>query len=116
MDSLRYGPSAYAVSTLTAAPLLSGTRGKDPAKDAKGGLLREIGRAGIILIKDFTSMLSMNRDAQREIFAALRELFDGRWTRRLGVDGGQELSWEGKVAIVAACTTSIDERSNSIAA
>jgi len=31
-----------------------------------------------------------------EVLAALRELFDGAWTRHLGADGGKPLSWNGK--------------------
>jgi hypothetical protein len=50
----------HAVSTLTKASLLSGTAKKEQAKDSKGGLLNEIGEFGIIVIKDFTSILSLH--------------------------------------------------------
>src|SRR5262249_3454596 len=57
-------PHVRCTSTLTESALLSGTAKKDKAKSAKGGLLREIGDFGILALKDFTSILSMNRDTR----------------------------------------------------
>jgi hypothetical protein len=39
----------------------------------------------------------------------LREIYDGAWTRHLGVDGGKELSWKGKLGLVFAATESLDD-------
>jgi DNA-binding HxlR family transcriptional regulator len=105
LTALRY---VWMVATLTEAALLSGTSQKEKTSDATGGLLKELGRFGIILCKDFTSVLSMHRDARGAVLAALREVFDGSWTRRLGVDGGRTLSWQGKVGLLAGCTDAID--------
>src|SRR6266550_1514484 len=74
---------------------------------AKGGLLREIGDFGILLCKDLGSVLSMNRDARAAVLAALREVFDGSWTRHVGTGGGRTLHWRGKVGLVAGCTPTI---------
>lgn len=97
-----------AAATLTEAALLSGTPKRDQASGAKGGLLREIGTFGIIVLKDFGSVLSMNRDTRGALLAALREVYDGSWTRHVGTDGGRVLSWEGKLALIAGCTPAID--------
>src|SRR5213076_55141 len=78
------------------------------ASDAKGGLLRSIGGFGIIAAKDFGSVLNMNRDARAAVLAALREIYDGAWTRHVGTDGGRTLTWAGKVGLVAGCTPTID--------
>jgi hypothetical protein len=94
--------------TLTEASLLSGSAQKDKAKDARGGLLREIGDFGIVVAKDFGSILSLNRDARSQLLAALREVFDGSWTRLVGTDGGRTLHWEGKIGFIGGCTQSID--------
>lgn len=99
----------HAAATLTEAALLSGTAKNETAKDAKGGLLRSIGSSGIIVCKDFGSILSMNRDARALVLAALREVYDGSWTRHVGTDGGRTLHWEGKVTLVAGCTPAIDQ-------
>lgn len=101
-------PDVYPAATLTEASLLSGTPGKDRAKDSKGGLLREIGDFGILVLKDFGSILSMNRDARAGVLAALREVYDGAWTRHVGTDGGRTLTWSGKVGLIAGCTPAID--------
>lgn len=101
-------PDAYPAATLTEAALLSGTPKREKANEAKGGLLRTIGDHGIIVCKDFGSVLSMNRDARSLLLAALREVYDGAWTRHIGTDGGRTLSWAGKVGLVGGCTPTID--------
>jgi len=88
-------------STLTEAALLSGTASRDKAKESSGGLLRLIGDFGILLCKDFTSVLSMNRDSRAAVLAALREIYDGAWDRHIGTDGGKTLSWKGKLGLIA---------------
>lgn len=99
----------YKVSTMTESALLSGSPRRDHHPDATGGLLAEIGQSpSVIVCKDFGSVLSMGRDQRAAVFAALREVADGEWTRRLGVDGGRTLSWHGKVAIIAGVTASLD--------
>ncbi len=45
------------------------------------------------------------------MLAALREVYDGDWTRHVGTDGGRTLHWSGKVGLVAGCTPTIDRHS-----
>jgi hypothetical protein len=101
-------PAMHIAATLTEASLLSGTRKSERSPEAKGGLLRQIGSFSFLVLKDFTSILSMNRDIRTGLLAALREIYDGSWTRHVGVDGGLELSWRGKLAVIAGCTGTID--------
>lgn len=101
-------PDVYPTATLTEAALLSGTPQKERASSARGGLLCELGDFGVLLNKDFGSVLSMNREARAQTLAALREVYDGSWTRRLGTDGGKTLNWQGKAGLIAACTPTID--------
>jgi hypothetical protein len=101
-------PDVYLAATLTEAGLLSGSPKRERGKGATGGLLRQIGEFGVLLHKDFGSVLSMHRDARSQILAALREVYDGSWTRRLGVDGGRTLHWEGKAGFIAGCTPTVD--------
>lgn len=98
----------YPAATLTEPSLLSGVPKKEHTADAKGGLLREIGDFGIIVLKDFGSILSMNRDGRAAVLAALREIYDGSWTRHVGTSGGRTLHWQGKVGLIAGCTPTID--------
>jgi hypothetical protein len=101
-------PKVVQAATLTPAGLLSGTPKKQHVKGAMGGMLRQIGEFGIIALKDFGSILSMRPDAKAETLAALREIYDGSWTRILGTDGGQMLSWRGKVGLIFCSTGVID--------
>jgi hypothetical protein len=97
------------------AALLSATPRKDRAEHAHGGLLRRIGGKGILVLKDFTTVLEMDRTARGQVLAALREIYDGRWDREVGTDGGQTLTWTGKCGFIAGCTGAID-RAHSVTA
>jgi DNA-binding transcriptional ArsR family regulator len=95
--------------------LLSATSEKERATDATGGLLRRIGPAGTLVLKDFTTILSMNRDMRAAVLAALREIYDGRWTRNVGTDGGRTLEWAGRLTLIGATTTAYDTHHGVIA-
>lgn len=95
--------------------LLSATAKKDRASDATGGLLRKLGKRGVLVVKDFTSILSMNPTVQAEVLGALREVYDGRWSREVGVDGGRTLLWEGRLGLVGAVTSAWDKHYGVIA-
>lgn len=100
---------AIIVSTITGeAALLSGTSEKEKAADATGGLLRKLGKGGILVIKDVTSIISMSRDSRAEVLAALREIYDGQWSREVGTDGGRTLTWKGRIVVIGAVTTAWD--------
>ena len=98
-------------------PAVSGTPLKDRAKDATGGLLPRSSASGssLLVIKDVTSILSMNRDTRALVLAALREIHDGRWTRNIGADGGRTLEWRGRLVVIGACTTAWDAAHQVIA-
>src|SRR5690606_32857626 len=97
------------VSTITGeAALLSGTPQKERAPDATGGLLGKVGAEGLLVVKDVTTIISMSRESRAQVLAALRETYDGRWSREIGTDGGRTLTWEGKLVVIGAVTTAWD--------
>lgn len=108
-------PDVHPAGTLTEASLLSGTPRKDHGAGSKGGLLRAIGERGILLCKDFGSIFSLNRDAAAGIMAALREIFDGAWTRHVGTDGGKTLEWKGRLGLIGGCTPTLDRQHSVMA-
>jgi hypothetical protein len=63
----------------------------------------------LLVIKDFTSILSADRNVRNTVLAALREIHDGEWERNVGFAGGRTLSWTGRIVVVAACTTAWDK-------
>ena len=89
---------------------LSGISMKEQSEGASGSLLWSIGDDGMILCKDFGSVLSMHRDARSEVLAALRDIYDGNWTRHLGTDGAKTLSWSGKCGIIGGYAQHIDRQ------
>ena len=103
------GAGAHVTSTITSeGALLSATAKKEKAKDATGGLLRKIGDSGVLVVKDVTSVLSMGREMRGQVLAALREVYDGRWERNVGTDGGRTLTWQGRIVLIGAVTTAWD--------
>jgi hypothetical protein len=66
LNSTSLPPYVAQLATLTPAGLLSGTPKKQRAKDASGGVLRQIDKFGILCLKDFGSVLSMRPDAKAE--------------------------------------------------
>jgi Bifunctional DNA primase/polymerase, N-terminal len=101
-------PHTELVGTLSVAGLLSGTPRRQRAAGARGGLLQKIGAHGFLVLKDFGSILSLRPDTKMELLAALREIYDGKWTRVIGADGGKVLTWSGKVGLLFGCTRAFD--------
>lgn len=60
----------------------------------------------ILLLKDFTTVLSMNRDKRAAILAQLREIYDGKYDKVWGT--GKELHWRGRLGFIAGVTNAID--------
>ncbi len=90
------------------ASFLSATSHRERAKHATGGLLREVGTHGGLILNDFTSILCKSADKISSIMAVLRESYSGRWTRHVGTEGGYSLGWTGKLAVFAGVTNKID--------
>ena len=107
-------PYIVKAATITEAALLSGTASRERTANATGGLLRMVGDFGVLLCKDFTSVLSQNRDTAMQAMAALREVYDGSWDRPIGTDGGRVLSWSGKCGLVGGVTPSFDRYSGIV--
>jgi hypothetical protein len=110
------GAGALVSSTIASeGALLSGSTRKQRVKDATGGLLRKLGDHGLLVLKDVTSILSADRNTRAGVLAALREIYDGRWERNVGVDGGRTLTWTGRLTIVGAGTSIWDSHHAVIA-
>jgi phage/plasmid primase-like uncharacterized protein len=108
---------AHVTSTISSeGALLSASPRREHGKDATGGLLRKIGDRGLLVIKDVTSILSAHRDLRSAVLAAMREIYDGRWERNVGTDGGKTLTWEGRIGAIGAVTTAWDQAHGVISA
>ncbi len=60
---------------------------------------------GILMFKDFTSLLSKRRETRDEIMGQMRHVYDGEYEKRTGT--GDEIKWKGKIGAIAASTTAV---------
>jgi len=110
-------PSARIVSTIASpAALLSGTFRKDAPPGGSGGLLRELGLNGILLMTDMAGMLALPAISLQQVLAAFRDIYGGRWVRPIAGGGGRRLIWGpqkagepfGHLTFLGAATPAID--------
>jgi hypothetical protein len=96
-------PDAYLLSKLTPQTFLSGLKG-----NPRASLLRRLeeDKQSFVVMKDFTSILSMNRDAQRELLADMREIYDGEFSKDFG--SGASERWEGRLGLLVGVTQVMD--------
>jgi hypothetical protein len=95
LDAVRSLPETFEVDTFTEAGLLSG------ASDRTPGVLIEMGSYGILVFPDLTVLIEKGAN-----LGALRRVYDGALTRRLGSRGGA-IEWEGKAGFLGAITEGI---------
>ena len=95
--------------------LLSGTKQKERAADATGGLLKDLPRdntgtaRGCLLMFDFARMvLSGDMNSGKALLGAIGMIHDQHYQREVGTDGGKILSFNGRVGWIGATTESID--------
>ena len=108
LNSIAGLKDVHPAAVLTEGALLSGTPQKELESGTRGGLLRAIGGFGILLVKDFGSVISLNKDTRGQVLAGLREIYDGSWTRHVGTGGGRTLHWSGKCGFLGGATAAID--------
>ena len=94
---------AYFISNITPSTLVSGQVVK--CKRPEPSLLPKLNDK-LVIMKDFTTILSMRSEQQQEILAQLREAYDGKYTKIFG--NGKEITWEGRFGLVGACTPVYD--------
>ena len=102
----------YRPDDFTIAGLLTKRR-----NGALGGVLGDIDRAGgvgILVVKDFSTVLAQGPTHRAGMFSMLRRLYDGEVERALGSDGGTQLHFKGKVGLLGATTDAIDQVSDEI--
>lgn len=93
---------AHFVSTLTENALLSGM-GTGDGKEKS--LIHKMGKTPLMVMKDFTSILSLKEELKTKILADLREIYDGKISKATG--NGKDTKWEGKLTFVGAVTDAI---------
>lgn len=94
-------PFVHQVSNLTENTLLSGMK----SSSGETSLLKKIGSNGMIVMKDYTTILSMRSERKEMVEAQMREVFDGYMTKKTG--NGNDPEWRGKINFIGAVTEEI---------
>lgn len=102
LSSLSRSPLVESTTSLTPHSLVSGAHnfnGQDPS------LLPKL-NGRILVIKDFTTILSMHYSSRDEIFGVLRDAYDGRTEKTFGT--GLKRSYVSHFGIIAGVTSAIE--------
>ena len=100
----------YATSTLTAPSLISGASLQGTSDPSLIPRLND----KVLVVKDFTSILSLPDREQKEIFGILRDAYDGRCGKSFG--NGIERFYTSRFTILAATTPRIYDLADQHAA
>jgi hypothetical protein len=82
------------ISEITAKTFVSGDK-------KYKGLLDEM-QNGVLLFKDFTTVLQLDANTRSEILQQLREIWDGNYVKVWGT--GKRVEWNGKITFLAGTT------------
>ena len=112
----RHVPAVFELSELTDKTLASGYDPDDKKPSVAHGqepsLLARLDRQ-ILVFKDFTTILEMQREKRQAVLAQLREIYDGSYVKVWGT--GKELRWEGRLGFIAGVTPIIDKHHRAMA-
>jgi hypothetical protein len=92
----------YPISNMTENTFLSGMRSVDGKETS---LLKRIGKKGVIVMKDYTSILAMRSEKRDIISSQMREIYDGHIVKETG--NGLNPEWRGKINFIGGVTDSI---------
>jgi DNA-binding MarR family transcriptional regulator len=92
----------YPISDLTEQTFISGDR-----QNKKASLLLRLPERVVLVLKDFTTVLSMHPDKRGSILSQLREIYDGHYKKDFGT--GETKEWHGKLGFIAGVTSVIDK-------
>ena len=109
LRSFTGSPLIETVTTLTPPALISGAQmmgGRDPS------LIPKLD-GKVLIVKDFTTILSMHPTARDEIFGILRDAYDGRIEKRLG--NGVHRVYESSFGVIGGVTHIIETFNQSAA-
>jgi hypothetical protein len=113
LECLEYLPAIQPVGHLSEPALMSGSPRDYTGPAANGGLLMGPGEFRVMVQSDHSSTLALPHAAQEALYAALRDVYDGKRVKATGADGGSTISWEGKRGVLIGATPRID-RSHTV--
>lgn len=101
LDGIR---GARIISKLTPRTLLSGSK---PKSGGDPSLLNKLGKRPFLVVKELSTLLQSDPHSRGEIFAQLREVWDGYLVQTFGNDVIR--TWKGKAVLIAGITPQVDK-------
>lgn len=99
-------PDVYPLDSLTPNTFLSGKEKTDP----NASLLKRLPHGALVVMRDFSTVLSMPHEKRAEILSQLRKIYDGHLAKATGDGGdGAYIGWEGKIGFAFGCTLAIED-------
>ena len=108
LDSMKGHPGIESISAITKNTFISGKNRKDKDGEVRNCSLLFSLTDKLVVIKDFTTILSMNANDRTEIYSQMREIYDGNYKKAFGT--GEIVAWQRKLGILAAVTPAIDRQ------
>ncbi len=101
-------PSTF-VSGFKADPTKKKKKGDGNGHSEQVGLLHKMmdGKAHMLVIEDFSTVLGKRKEVKGEVMSELRKLYDGEYTAHYGNE--VFFDWHGKIGIIA-CSTGVYDR------
>ncbi len=100
LSALKTVEGIFELDDMTAASFASGMKGQ-----SQNSLLYLLPTNGTVLIKDYTTMLSKDKESRGQILGQMRKIFDGDYRKKFG--NGEEVNWQGKMGMLAGVTPEI---------
>jgi hypothetical protein len=107
-------PRTSLLSSLTPRTLVSGQKSEPGVKKPKEPSQLDSLNNKTLILKDFTTILTLRRDDRNEIFGILREVYDGKVVKSFGT--GKVYTWTGKMGLLFGVTPTIDRHWSVLAA
>lgn len=102
LESLEACRLVFPIDDLTPTTFASGMKSKEGGSNS---LLDKLKNNSILIVKDFTTILSKDKEAQKNIIGQMRKIYDGDFVKKFG--NGVEFGWKGKVSILAGVTSKV---------
>ena len=96
-------PMTHFISDLTENTFASGFK----SKDGDASLLNRLPVGGLLIFKDFTSLLTKRREGRDAIMGQLREVYDRKFDKSTG--NNNDTNWHGKLGALAGVTQAVHE-------
>lgn len=80
--------------------------------DRETSLLFKMPWGGMMVFKDFTSILSKRNESKEVVMGQLREIYDGAYSKKTGT--GEDISWKGKIGAIGGVTEAIYQHLESM--